>query len=1620
MHDAKRGCNAVRNVGLPKPSNCIIVNCRKFTEMTKMTDPLSKETVLQNLEEALQKATFARPPLDAKLIRQLQALTGIVDDEEPSGSGLTISLRTLYEGLFPGKKDTSRKTMHSAFSRTLNELLEQTGLDCRYTVDKSRSAPEHRSIWFEGTERLPRALEDTTERNTAPIDRSHHIKSAAISRPFRVFVSYAEANEEHVLDLLARIKTNLKARGYPENEFEFWVFNERLPKETQANSSIHKDIQAAVERSSLGICCISNEYLASDYVCTEEIPHFVPQDAANAVAPHKPAVSLLIAHTSENADYRNLRMRWVTSQDRRDYARLRGNTAKSEFADEVTGRILNHAEPAAPKDLLSPETPPDKVEPLLIRPPLDGKEVPIKGSAKLRLMESRHERNAYAQTSERLAATVARPGRDDGEAQVLAVDAIIKWANDRNGRPFMALMGEYGYGKTTACRMAAEEIRQCRSGTDDLDVVLFDLRDLVASSRKIEPDSRIGVADILRHCAQTEKGEKADLTPDRLRDMLKTGNLLVMFDGLDEVLVHLDANAGTAFIGELLSIAPRKDQTPDTKRESSSRYVGKILLSCRSHYFKTLSDEALRLYESGRKDKQAGDFEVLTLLPFSIEQIREYIDCNVDGLSTDDAISTIESIHNLTDLASRPYHLKLISERIGSLEKLRQEGRTVNAAVLYGEFVGEWLERDHGKHQIDESHKPKIMEELAAELWRRGARRVPFETIENWFDRILLKDPILLDRYGGPQSREVFKEDLRTATFITRAADKFGFAHTSVHEYFLARYLFAALTERQIEKWNLPNPSPETLNFVRQIWENADSYDCECAGLGLKKILEQDPTGTPKRTSNAFDLYADLFLAGFDIPHPTPFNLTGIDLTFRKFIGHRVRKLDMRGAILRNAQLNGSEWHNTDFSGADLEGADLTRIIFNRCDLGFSRSPTLCPGGKIRKCTTAEVSGLACLDGREHHPPSGIIPATLEGHMREVRALAVSPEGNAIWSAGFDKTVRKWNPQTGELVATLEGHTQEVRALAVSLDGDAIWSAGDDRTIRKWNPQTGELVVTLEGHTGWVQALAVSPDGNAIWSAGDDRTVRKWNAQTGELVATLEGHTGWVQALAVSPDGNAIWSAGADQTVRKWSPQTGELVATLDGHMRKVRALAISPDGNAIWSAGFDKTVRKWNAQTGELVAILGGHTGEVRALAISPEGNAIWSAGDDRTVRKWNPQTGEHVATLEGHTGWIQALAVSPDGNAIWSAGDDRSVRKWKRQTGKLVATLEGHTGWVQTLAASPDGNAIWSAGDDRSLRKWNAQTGELVATLEGHIGWVQVLAVCPDGNAIWSAGDDRTVRKWNSETGELVATLEGHTGWVQALAVSPDGNAIWSAGDDQTVRKWNPQTGELVAILKRHTGPVQALAVSPDGNAIWSAGADQTVRKWNPQTGELVATLGGHSRPVQALAVSPDGNAIWSAGNDRTVKKWNPRTAELVATLEGHAGWVQALAVSPDGNAIWSAGGDRTVRKWNPETGELVATLEGHTDWVRALAVNPDGNAIWSAGDDNTVRKWNPDTGELVIRSHLFNDGWLTVDTKKKRFSHAGGNAWKYGRYVDPNAEGFPKPVYPMEALGPVPGMD
>lgn len=328
--------------------------------------------------------------------------------------------------------------------------------------------------------------------------------------------------------------------------------------------------------------------------------------------------------------------------------------------------------------------------------------------------------------------------------------------------------------------------------------------------------------------------------------------------------------------------------------------------------------------------------------------------------------------------------------------------------------------------------------------------------------------------------------------------------------------------------------------------------------------------------------------------------------------------------------------------------------------------------------------------------------------LRESLAAGVGLSGLSAFmaSCGSDDpkgAYESWKIGDCTQVLTLS-HRSGVSAVAYSPDGTRIASAGVDSSAKIWSASAGDLLLTYSGHDTALGPLAFSPDGTRIVSGDGNGVIRIWDAGTGALIASCR-HFG-LSALAFSPDGHKVASAG-DTTVKVWDAASSELLLTYSGHGNLVRDVAFHPGGSRIASCAGDDTVQIWDAETGVL-AVTFTH-GHVTSVGFSRDGSRVVSGGT-ASAHIWDASSGQLLLTIAE---LALRVAFSPGGAQV-ATSDRARLKLWDASTGALLRTIEVTNEYsaVNAIAFSPDGARIATGDHQGMLKTWDAVTGVLVAS--------------------------------------------------------------------------------------------------------------------------------------------------------------------------------------------------------------------------------------------------------------------------------------------------------------------
>lgn len=310
-------------------------------------------------------------------------------------------------------------------------------------------------------------------------------------------------------------------------------------------------------------------------------------------------------------------------------------------------------------------------------------------------------------------------------------------------------------------------------------------------------------------------------------------------------------------------------------------------------------------------------------------------------------------------------------------------------------------------------------------------------------------------------------------------------------------------------------------------------------------------------------------------------------------------------------------------------------------------------------------------------------------------------------------------------VKFLNGHPGPILALAFSPDGGLLASAGQDGAILLWQISGLAPPVTigdpLIGHTGRVTSLAFSPDGNLLASGSQDGTVLIWDGSLPRALGPLNrlvGQGAEINSVAFNPDGRLLAAGNQDGTVRLWDVgdvyAPAALGAPLTAHTQPVTGLAFLPQGSILASSSAGGSLQLWDISE-PASAIPFGSTLEIESttpagVTFSPDGTLMAVGSTDGRFRLWLTSDLRSPVLLPlPPTSYsaILALAFSPKDKMLATGSEDHGLRLWDLTDPRLLQRFEPplmvHSGPVTAVAFSPDGKWLAAGSTDQRISLWD-----------------------------------------------------------------------------------------------------------------------------------------------------------------------------------------------------------------------------------------------------------------------------------------------------------------------------
>jgi hypothetical protein len=507
----------------------------------------------------------------------------------------------------------------------------------------------------------------------------------------------------------------------------------------------------------------------------------------------------------------------------------------------------------------------------------------------------------------------------------LAIDYVRRWSS-KTDELQLALLGEYGSGKTTFCRKLARDLAskylQARGRGKHRIPIIIPLSEFPRGQADIEA---FITGYLARRCGVTNPNFEA------FRAMNDAGFLLLIFDGFDEMAVHVDADVIQANLMQIERLAA----SPNSK----------VLLTSRPEYFTTSVEEQQALQPAGLLARHS-KYRRLYLCGFGEKQIQTFLQKRIPLIPnvTQDwsyYYGEIKRIHDLSDLSSRPVLLEMI---VKTLPELVAQGKPVSRSMLYQTYLEGELQRQAIEKRrellIKREDRLRMMQTVALHFYAENPYGLAADLVQ-----VLVHDqmsPEQLDEF------EAYTRDFLTCSFLTRHGNDYAFSHRSFVEYLAAKALFEEVKDNVPKFFGERRLAKEVIEFLVELipsqyaptlhqWIRSTAYKTfeEVRYLGTNSIvilarLGEDLGGSDFAGSvlNEADLKRSIFKgAVFAHASLNKVDFTGAVLDHCNFAQADLKQARLVSVKARDCKFSEAYLDLTDLTGSDLSGSDLRGCV---------------------------------------------------------------------------------------------------------------------------------------------------------------------------------------------------------------------------------------------------------------------------------------------------------------------------------------------------------------------------------------------------------------------------------------------------------------------------------------------------------------------------------------------------------------------------------------------------------------------------------------------------------------------------------------------------------------------
>jgi hypothetical protein len=304
-----------------------------------------------------------------------------------------------------------------------------------------------------------------------------------------------------------------------------------------------------------------------------------------------------------------------------------------------------------------------------------------------------------------------------------------------------------------------------------------------------------------------------------------------------------------------------------------------------------------------------------------------------------------------------------------------------------------------------------------------------------------------------------------------------------------------------------------------------------------------------------------------------------------------------------------------------------------------------------------------------------------KGHADAVNSIIADPAVNALYSAGSDGKVIRWNlDDTSKTPEVLLNNTFVNKCMNISNDGKwlAVGTNGGGLVIIDLQNKGSEP--RYYPNVGLnINAVEFASDGKAIVACSDN-TLLEFSVSSGAGIVT--GTTdGLILSMSVSPDGKLVAVGTKNGKIILFDRSIGFKPEVLfEEPKNEIHALSFNHKGDVLASGGIQGYLKTWDVKERKMKTNVRGHSARIVDIKFSNDDNLIATTSWDLSAAIWNAgDLNAQPVKLKDHVSWVLSAAFNTAGNKLMTGAkskEEEGCILWPTNTVDMANAIIGKIG--------------------------------------------------------------------------------------------------------------------------------------------------------------------------------------------------------------------------------------------------------------------------------------------------------------------------------------------------------